>query len=130
MQQCHVARCASGRAQFRAALIACMHRRQARRGVLGGAAQGAAAAARAPDVPLRPRLRVLQPPERLAALLLQCIQARALRLGCWRAVPHPSALPCVQVCARRGRAAGARGGRAATQGRALLGGHVGACAEQ
>lgn len=30
------------------------------------------------EVPQRPRLCVLQPPERLTALLLQCIQARLL----------------------------------------------------
>ena len=47
---------------------------QARKAALGGLPEPAAAAL-APEAPRRPRLRVLQPPERLAAMLAQCIQA-------------------------------------------------------
>jgi len=105
MQQSHVARCASGRAQSRAALTAKTRRWQARRGALGGAAQGAAAAPRAPEVPPRPRLRVLQPPERLATLLLQCIQARARGWDA-NALQRIRARCCCGVsgCTRGGRA--------------------------
>lgn len=51
-----------------------MHFWQARKAALGGLPETGAAVP-APEAPRRPRLRMLQPPERLAAMLAQCIQA-------------------------------------------------------